>query len=144
MNEIIAYDLIQLEGDHFLQTHSTNPLLTSATLDRAIETYFSNLDEYDSLFSVTRLQTRMYWQDGSPVNHNRNELIRTQDLPPIFEENSNFYIFSKESFQHAGNNRIGFKPQLFEIDKLEAIDIDDLQDFELAEMLYLKNIKKQM
>ena len=59
MNEIIVYDLSQLEGEHFLQTHSTNPLLTSATLDRAIETYFSNLDEYDSLFSVTRLQSRL-------------------------------------------------------------------------------------
>ena len=136
MNKIIAYDLSQLEGEHFLQTHSTNPLLTSATLDGAIEVYFNNLDKYDSLFSVTRLQTRLYRQDGSPVNHNPNELIRTQDLPPIFEENSNFYIFSKTSFNDAKKNRIGLRPQMYEIDKLEAIDIDEQQDFELAEILY--------
>ena len=136
MNEIIAYDLSQLDGEHFLQTHSTNPLLTSATLDKAIETYFSNLNEYDTLFSVTRLQTRLYRQDGSPVNHNSDELIRTQDLPPIFEENSNFYIFSKTSFNNAKKNRIGQRPQMFEIAKLEAIDIDEQQDFELAEILY--------
>ena len=115
---------------------ATNPLLTSATLDRAIETYFSNLDEYDSLFSVTRLQSRLSGQDGSPVNHNSDELIRTQDLSPIFEENSNFYIFSKNSFNNAKKNRIGLKPQMFEVDKLEAIDIDEQQDFELAEILY--------
>jgi len=136
MNEIIAYDLSQLEGEHFLQTHSTNPMLTSTTLDRAIESYFSNLDEYDSLFSVTRLQTRLYRQDGSPVNHNPNELLRTQDLPAIFEENSNFYMFSKTSFYNAKKNRIGQRPQMFEVDKLEAIDIDEPQDFELAEILY--------
>jgi CMP-N-acetylneuraminic acid synthetase len=136
MNEIIAHDLSQLEGEHFLQTHSTNPLLTSVTLDRAIESYFRKLDKYDSLFSVTRLQTRLYWQGCKPVNHDPTELLRTQDLPPIFEENSNFYIFSRESFYRAGKNRIGLRPQMFQVDKLEAIDIDEPQDFELAEILY--------
>ena len=136
MNEIIVYGLSRLEGEHFLQTHSTNPLIQAETIDRAIESYFLHLDTYDSLFSVTRLQTRLYWEDCKPVNHDLTELLRTQDLPAIFEENSNFYIFSKESFYRAGNNRIGLRPQMFEVDKLEAIDIDEPQDFELAEILY--------
>ncbi len=135
MNTIIAYDLSQIEGDHFLQTHSTNPLLTTVTINRAIECYFGSLDMYDSLFSVTRLQVRLYWHDGQPINHNPHEMLRTQDLPPVYEENSNLYIFSRMSFNQSGKRRIGLRPQMFEMSKLEAIDIDDEQDFKLAEML---------
>jgi CMP-N-acetylneuraminic acid synthetase len=118
-------------------------LLRPETINKAIEAYFSDLNKFDSLFSVTRMQTRFYWSSGKSVNHNPQELLRTQDLPPIFEENSNFYIFSKTSFLNAGNNRIGLKPQMFEMDKLEAIDIDDPEDFELAEILYTKRIKEK-
>ena len=141
MNEIIAYDLSKIDGEYFLQTHSTNPLVRTQTIDRAIETFFENKEKYDSLFSVTRLQTRLYWQDGKPINHDPKELIRTQDLPIIYEENSNFYIFSKDSFKKAGNKRIGLRPYLFEVNKLEAIDIDEPEDFILAELLY-KNMEK--
>jgi CMP-N-acetylneuraminic acid synthetase len=143
MNEIIAYDLGRLDGEHFLQTHSTNPLLRLATIDKAIEDYFNNLNKFDSLFSVTRMQTRLYWSNGKPVNHNTQELLRTQDLPPVFEENSSLYIFSETSFFNAGNNRIGLKPQMFEMDKLEAIDIDEPEDFALAEILYTKRMKEK-
>lgn len=136
MNDIIAYDLSKIEGEHFLQTHSTNPLLQTDTIDLAIGTYFKNLNQFDSLFSVTRLQTRLYWKDGVPINHNPNELLRTQDLPPVYKENSNFYIFSKKSFVDAGRARIGLKPQMFEISKLEAVDIDEPEDWGIAEVLY--------
>ncbi len=136
MNVIIAHDLSVLPGEHFLQTHSTNPLLTSATVDRAIETYFESQDRNDSLFSVTALRARLYWKDGSPVNHNPRELLRTQDLPPVFEENSNLYIFSRSSFVRAGQKRIGTKPLMFEMDRLEAVDIDEEADFRVAEALF--------
>lgn len=136
MNIIIAYDLSQIEGEHFLQTHSTNPLLTIATINEAIECYFKNLDTYDSIFSVTRCQTRLYWQDGRPINHNPKKLLPTQDISPVYEENSNLYIFSRKSFSQSGNRRIGLKPRMFEMDKLEAVDIDEEQDFKLAETLY--------
>ncbi len=135
MNTIIAYDLSQLPGEHFLQTHSTNPLLNAETIDAAIESYFHNLEMYDSLFAVTRHNARFYGSDGSPINHDPQEMLRTQDLPPIFEENSNLYVFSRESFKRSGNRRIGLRPYLFEISKLEAIDIDEKDDFLLAELL---------
>jgi len=135
MNIIIAYDLSQLPGEHFLQTHSTNPLLNAETIDAAIESYFHNLEMYDSLFAVTRHNARFYGSDGSPINHDPQEMLRTQDLPPIFEENSNLYVFSRESFKRSGNRRIGLRPYLFEISKLEAIDIDEKDDFLLAELL---------
>jgi len=137
MNNIINYDLNHLDGEHFLQTHSTNPLLRAETIDKAIEKYFEGLENYDSLFSVTKVQTRFYDINAKPVNHNPNELLRTQDLEPMYEENSNFYIFSKDSFENANNKRIGLKPQIFEVNKLEAVDIDEPEDFKLAELLYM-------
>lgn len=140
MNKILEYDLSQIEGDLFLQTHSTNPLLSTATIERAIECFIQNKQDYDSLFSVTRWQTRFYWQNGEPVNHNPEELLRTQDLPPIYEENSNFYIFTKESFKNSGSKRIGLKPYLYEMDPLEAVDIDTEFNFKIAETIFnLKN-----
>jgi CMP-N-acetylneuraminic acid synthetase len=135
MNAIIAYDIQQAAGEHFLQTHSTNPLLTRETLEHAIEDYFESLAAHDSLFTVTRIQSRLYWPTGDPVNHNPSELARTQDLSPVFEENSNLYLFSKASFAAAGNRRIGLRPKMFTMKKIEAIDIDEAEDWQLAETL---------
>ena len=136
MNVIIDYDLNQLDGEHFLQTHSTNPLLSTETLDKAIKSYFDGLEKHDSVFGVTKVQTRFYDKDAKPVNHNPEELLRTQDLDPLYEENSNFYIFSKNSFKNSGKKRIGLTPAIFEVNKLEAVDIDEPEDFILAELLY--------
>ena len=136
MNDIIGYDIYVSENNVFVQTHSTNPLLLSETLDHAIETFFLNRKKHDSLFSISRLQARLYWKDGSPINHNPVELIRTQDLPPVMVENSCFYIFTRDSFINAGNKRIGLNPFMYEIDKIEAVDIDEPQDFVFAEQLY--------
>lgn len=136
MNEIIAHDLSVTEGEHFLQTHSTNPLLTLRTLEEAVRRYFEFDRGHDSLFSVTRLQTRLYWESGEPVNHDPRKLLRTQDLPPLFEENSNLYLFSRNSFTAAGNRRIGLAPRMFPMRPLEAIDIDDEETFELAEAVW--------
>lgn len=135
MNRIIQYDLSQIGNHHFIQTHSTNPLLKVKTLTNACEKFISGMERYDSIFSVNRIQTRLYDQNACPMNHNPKFLIRTQDLPPLFEENSNFYIFSRESFLK-NNSRIGSNPQMMEMDPLESIDIDEETDFVLAETLY--------
>lgn len=135
MNKIIADDLSRCEGEHFLQTHATNPLLSTNTVDQAVAAYFGRTAPADSLFSVTRLQTRLYWEDGKPVNHDPAELLRTQDLPPLFEENSLLFIFSKTSFEAAGQNRLGNHPQMFATPALESVDIDEEHDFTLAETL---------
>jgi N-acylneuraminate cytidylyltransferase len=140
MNRIIAHDLTQLPGEHFLQTHSTNPLLRTGTLDHAIARYFANLVQHDSLFSVTPVQTRFYDAQAQPINHDPDQLIRTQDLEPMYEENSNFYVFSRSSFAAARDQRIGLRPAIYEMNKLEAVDIDDPEDFILAELL---NSKKE-
>lgn len=135
MNEIIADDLGRLGAEHFLQTHATNPLLSTATIDLAIQTYFAGLGTHDSLFSVNRLQARLYWESGQAVNHDPRELLRTQDLPPVFEENSLLYLFSKASFARADRARIGRSPQMFPTPPGESVDIDVEHDFFLAETL---------
>lgn len=136
MNEIIGYDLELLPGGHFLQTHSTNPLLSTQSLDRAIAKYFEVIaGGYDSLFTVTRLQTRLYDSGGRPLNHDPAQLLRTQDLAPVFEENSCAYLFSRESFQLM-KRRVGRFPFLLEIPREEAWDIDEELDFQVAEFLW--------
>lgn len=136
MNNIIEYDLMNIEGEIFLQTHSTNPLLTIDTIDKALNFFLNEKHKYDSVFSVTKWQTRFYWADNKPVNHNPTELLRTQDLPPLYEENSNFYIFTKDSFKSADNKRIGIKPYMFEMPSMEAVDIDTEFNFNLAQYIY--------
>lgn len=133
MNDILLHDVSLVDADYYLQTHSTNPLLKERTIESAIKALRES-KKHDSLFSVTRLQTRLWDQKGHAINHNPDRLERTQDLAPIYEENSNIYIFSKESIQKR-KNRIGEKPLLFEIPKEEAIDIDEMIDFQVAEML---------
>lgn len=136
MNEVLLDAVARLDGDVFLQTHSTNPLLRAATISRAIQTFLAGRAEYDSLFSVTRLQTRLYDADGRAVNHNPAELLRTQDLPPIYEENSCLYIFTRENLVKR-NHRLGERPLMFEIPRDEAVDIDEELDFRVAEYMML-------
>ncbi len=134
MNEILIYDTERFPSDFYLQTHSTNPLLQAATVSRAIQLFAANYPTFDSLFSVTRWQTRFYDKDGNAINHNPRELIQTQDLPPLYEENSCLYLFTREKLL-AKRHRIGDRPLMFEIPRLEAVDIDEEADFQLAEIL---------
>ena len=135
MNKIIDYDISQCSADLYLQTHSTNPLLREETITTAIETFIENKSNKDSLFSVTRFQTRFYTENGEALNHDPEVLIKTQDLPVLYEENSCIYIFTKEAFEKS-KRRIGDNPILFEIDQLEAVDIDVEEEFVLAEKLH--------
>ena len=134
VNRLIEYILSLYPNEkYFIQTHVTNPLLKVGTLNGAIDLFMDSL-EYDSLFSVTAHYARFYISGNAPVNHNPRELLRTQDLEPLLEENSCFYLFSRDSFQKVGA-RIGKQPYLYKMDKLEAVDIDEEEDFILAEVL---------
>lgn len=142
MNDILLYDTAQVEADFYLQTHSTNPLLKPETISRAINTFFASYPDCDSLFSVTRLQARLYDQRGNAINHNPKELIQTQHLPPVYEENSCLYIFNRANLT-AKRHRIGDHPLMFEIDAEEAWDIDDELDFEIADFLLNRPAKHE-
>ncbi len=137
MNEILLHDTSLIQADLYLQTHTTNPLLKSSTISSAIRTLVDQYPAYDSLFSVTRVQTRLWDPLGRPINHNPAILLRTQDLPPVYEENSCIYLFTRQTLE-ARRNRIGERPFLFEIDSVEALDIDDELDFTIAEIILAK------
>ncbi len=137
MNQILIHDTGLFTADFYLQTHSTNPLLKPETVSRAINLFITDYPNRDSLFSVTRLQTRLYDKDGNAINHNPKELIQTQDLPPVYEENSCMYIFTRENLI-AKQHRISDRPLMFEIDAAEAWDIDEELDFAITDFL-LKN-----
>jgi CMP-N-acetylneuraminic acid synthetase len=136
MNLILEDDIRAVPAATYLMTHTTNPLMSSQTIKQALDAYRSGLasGEADSLFAVNRFQTRFYRADGSAVNHDPDNLIQTQDLEPWFEENSNLYLFSRESFEST-RARIGKRPILFPTPKIESVDIDTPEDWEIASRL---------
>jgi CMP-N-acetylneuraminic acid synthetase len=134
MNEVLAYDTSQVLADFYLQTHSTNPLLRLETVSRAIQSFLSDYPAHDSLFSVTCIKTRLWDQLGRAINHNPAILLQTQDLPPVYEENSCMYIFTRPNLLRR-RNRLGERPMLFEIEAAEAWDIDEEIDFAIVDFL---------
>lgn len=131
MNDVLLNTLDQVDADVVLQTHSTNPFLKPDTISAALRLFAAADRTFDSIFSVTRLQARLWDSDTRPINHDPSVLLRTQDLAPLFVENSCFFIFPPELLQERGN-RIGARPFMFEMPALEAVDIDTEEDFALA------------
>jgi CMP-N-acetylneuraminic acid synthetase len=143
MNLVLADDIAGVPAQTYLMTHTTNPLLSASSISAALEQYNSAKagDTADSLFTVNRHHARFYRQDCSAINHDPENLLRTQDLEPWFEENSNLYIFDRTSFMST-NARIGKRPIMFETPLIEAIDIDDWPQWELAEAVALNKGRK--
>ncbi len=142
MNDILIHDTAEFPADLYLQTHSTNPLLKPETVSHAINSFLPDYPEHDSLFSVTRLQTRLYDQHGRAINHDPAVLIQTQDLPPVYEENSCLYIFTRENLLKR-HHRIGEKPMMFEMHADEAWDIDEELDFAICDFLLKKQFSNE-
>jgi CMP-N-acetylneuraminic acid synthetase len=133
MNTVLTNTISQLDGDIFLQTHSTNPFLTSTTIDAAVSVFLTA--GVDSLFTATPEHARYWWDAQRPVNHDPAVLLRTQDLAPLYFENSCAYIFRREPFLREGN-RLTANRTLFPMESVEAFDIDTEQDWLLAAALY--------
>jgi CMP-N-acetylneuraminic acid synthetase len=125
---------MNLDADYYLQTHVTNPLLKKETIENAIDTFLDKKDSFDSLFSAKTLYTRLYTKDGKDMNHDRKVLIPTQDLDPIYDENSCMYIFSKESL-FKFDARIGDNALIYPMSTLESQDIDWEDDFIITELI---------
>lgn len=138
MNAVIAHDLARLDkAALFVQVHSTTPFLGSRTLGIAVTQFREALCVgYDSMFCVTEHHSRFYDHALTPVNHDARSLGRTQDLPPVYEDNSNFYLFTYDSFSRA-ENRIGANPKIFPTPagSYEFQDIDTPEEWAHAEMI---------
>lgn len=136
MNEIINDDIKNIDADIYLMTHTTNPLLSKKSIEAAISKFKTALKNgaADSLFTVNKVQERFYDAGVNALNHDPNNLIRTQDLKPWYQENSNLYLFTKESFSQT-KARIGKNPMMLETAPYESTDIDTLDDWDLAEVM---------
>jgi CMP-N-acetylneuraminic acid synthetase len=134
MHDIVArFAAAHPSAEVILQTHATNPLLSPGTVEKAIQAFLAE-DEHDSLMSVTEWRTRLYDEEGHPLNHDPEVLLRTQDLAPVYEENSNLYIAPRDLIIATGR-RVGTRPLLFPLDRFESLDIDEEIDFKIVECL---------
>jgi CMP-N-acetylneuraminic acid synthetase len=141
MTEILVHDSSCIEADYFFQTHSTNPFLSTATIDDAIGKFLGEDGRaYNSLFSVNQLQTRLYDELGRAMNHNPNVLLRTQDLPPVYEENSCMYVFPRDVLLKR-HSRIGDRAMMYVMkNRVETVDIDTMEDWNHAQHLLAQGI----
>ena len=128
--EIIDYFVKDVDADIYILTHVTQPFTKASSIRNALSKVISG--EYDSAFSAVALQDYM-WYHGKPFNYNIKDIVRTQDLEPIYMETGAFFIFRKEVFTKLGQ-RIGKKPFIYTIDQFEAIDIDTAEDYEFAKV----------
>jgi len=126
--EIIDHFVKDVDADIYVLTHVTQPFTKASSIEHALKKVVSG--EYDSAFSAVMLQDYM-WKGGKPFNYDMKNIVRTQDLDPIYMETGAFFIFRKEVFTELGQ-RIGNKPYIYEIDQFEAVDIDTAEDFEFA------------
>ncbi|MFT3770376.1 MAG: acylneuraminate cytidylyltransferase family protein [Minicystis sp.] len=135
-NTLLADLLPAVPARVYLMTHVTNPFLTAATIRAALARFREAIarGEADALLSVNEHRARFFHANGDPLNHDPAALRPTQDLAPIYEENSNLYLFTAESFAKSGT-RNGSRPLLFPTPKHESLDIDDLDDWQLAERI---------
>ncbi len=137
--DIIEAFVNDVDADVYVLTHVTQPFTKAQSIRNALEKVTSG--EYDSAFSAVALQDYM-WYQGKPFNYDLTDIVRTQELEPVYMETGAFFIFRKEVFTKM-HRRIGEKPYIYEIDQFEAVDIDTREDFEFAKAVaaYLKNIE---
>lgn len=122
----------EVPADIYVQTHATAPFISAESVEKGLEAVASG--EYDSSFSVKKMQD-FIWKDGKPFNYTLENIPRTQDLPELMVETSGFYIF-KQNVITEKRRRIGGRPLPIEVSEIESIDIDEKEDFEIADAWY--------
>lgn len=132
MNEVLASFCNEVDADIYVMTHTTAPFISNISISKGLNAVVSNI--YDSAFAVCKLQN-FIWKDEMPFNYDLTNIPRTQDLPILYEETSGFYIY-KKSVMLNEKRRIGSAPFLVLVDKIEAIDIDEEEDFYIADAIY--------
>ena len=134
--EIIDRFVKDVDADIYLLTHVTQPFTKADSIRKALAKVASG--EFDSAFSAVAMQDYV-WYRNKPLNYDMKNIVRTQDLTPIYMETGAFFIFRKEVFTELGQ-RIGKNPYIYEIDQFEAVDIDTAEDFEFAKAvaIYMK------
>lgn len=121
----------------------TSPLRNKIDLKKALN--ISN--SCDIVLSVTKSSRSPYFNmiretlNGYELFTKKNNFFRRQDAPLTFDVTTNFYI-TNPNYILKTNHIFDGKINIVEIPKERSIDIDDKYDFEMAEYLYKKNIRK--
>lgn len=132
MNEVLKCFAADVPADIYVMTHTTAPFVKAESIKKGLDAVASG--EYDSSFAAKKLQDFL-WKDGAPFNYELDNIPRTQDLPPMYEETSGFYIYEKTIMTELGR-RIGNKPYIVEVGEIESVDIDEAEDFMIADAIY--------
>ena len=139
-NDIINEFMKLVDAQIYLVCHATSPFVKSEHFEECINAVKSG--EYDSSFTAEKIQKLLWNDNNKPLNFDPENVPRTQDLVPIYDEVSACYALSKDTFLRY-NRRIGIKPHLTIVSGVECIDIDYPEDLEIAEAVYKEIIKKQ-
>lgn len=121
-----------VDADIYVQIHATAPLISENSVSEGIKRMESG--EYDSAFSVTKLQDFL-WQDGKPVNYSLDNIPRTQDMKPFWKETTGMYMYNKNVIQKL-HRRIGDKPYMIPLSEIESLDVDTPEDFTILDAVY--------
>ena len=132
MTEVLTCFTKEVSADIYVMTHTTAPFISKESIEKGLKAVRSG--EYDSSFAAKKLQDFL-WKDGIPFNYALDNIPRTQDLPPLYEETSGFYIY-KKSVMSELHRRIGNKPFIVEVGEIESIDIDEPEDFLIADAIF--------
>ena len=132
MSQILASFAREVKADCYLMTHATAPFIETVSIRKGLEAVRSG--SYDSAFAARKVQ-EFLWKDGKPWNYDPDRIPRTQDLPPLYQETSGFYIYTREVITQLGR-RVGLRPFLVEVGEIEGVDIDEAEDFLIADALY--------
>ena len=128
----------EVEADVYILAHATSPFIRPATIADAVERVACG--EYDSAFSAERVQTFAWWR-GQTLNYSLEYVPRTQDLEPVYVETSAFFVFRSDVWREK-HRRIGDKPYMAVTDRIESMDIDNPDDFLLAEAVVAAKLNK--
>lgn len=139
MNEVLQSFASDVPADIYVMTHTTAPFITADSITKGLNAVKN--DGFDSSFAAKKLQDFL-WKDGKPFNYKLNDIPRTQDLPALYEETSGFYIYKSEVITSL-NRRIGNNPFIVEVGEIESIDIDEPEDFKIADAVYNYKLMKE-
>lgn len=135
--EVLKSFAIDVESTYYVLAHATAPFLRGETIQKALDMVLSG--QYDSALSVTELK-EFLWKNNKPMNFDINKVQKTQDLETIYAETTGLYIYTRDLLMKE-NRRTGNHPYLIKVDKIEATDINEPIDFEIADAIYKKHIK---
>ena len=140
MTEVLTCFTKEVPADIYVMTHTTAPFISKESIQKGLESVVS--EKYDSSFAAKKLQDFL-WMEGKPFNYTLDNIPRTQDLQPIYEETSGFYIYTHDVMTEL-HRRIGENPFIVEIGEIESIDIDEAEDFIIADAVYNHIFKKDV